>query len=187
MQGDAFERHSVVLPMPPSVPDGMRLELNRARLLPGAEEETQRWMDMLHDRYSECIATLDAERMAFEATFRHTDSDGTEWLYHLSFYGEGGAGLDVSNAVDEAHQEYAYRCKEPGWEELHPVLMLAPEPVRAAMEAWGRTGSDAELRPLGTDSAEPTDIGRYPGVGQPLDSPRSGWLDGATLEHRGAR
>ncbi|WP_299950954.1 DUF6176 family protein [uncultured Modestobacter sp.] len=68
------------LAMPPSVPPGMRLELSRARLLPGAQQETDRWMDMLHERYDECLDTLSAERMAFEATFRHTDTDGTEWL-----------------------------------------------------------------------------------------------------------
>lgn len=101
-------------------------------------------MDMLHERYDECVDTLDAERMAFEATFRHTDSDGTEWLYHVSLYGEGGSGLNISNPVDRAHQEYAHRCKEPGWEELRPVLMLAPAPVRIAMESWGRTGSQPD-------------------------------------------
>lgn len=62
--------------MSASVPAGMRLELSRARRLPGAQDETDRWMDMLHDRYEECLDTLGADRMAFEATFRHTDADG---------------------------------------------------------------------------------------------------------------
>ncbi len=126
--------------MPASVPPGMRLELSRARLLPGAQEETDRWMRMLHDRYEECLDTLSAERMAFEATFRHTEADGSEWIYHLSLYGEGTSGLDLSNPVDRAHQEFAMRCKEPGWEELRPVLMLTPRPLRALMKAWGREG-----------------------------------------------
>lgn len=79
---------------PASVQPDMRLELSRARLLPGAAEETQRWMDMLHERYEECLDTLGPERMAFAATFRHTDSNGTEWIYHFSLYGEGSPGLD---------------------------------------------------------------------------------------------
>ncbi|CAN5604551.1 hypothetical protein BH24ACT14_BH24ACT14_16560 [soil metagenome] len=54
-----------VFEMPPSVPPGMRLELSRARLLPGAQDETGRWMKMLHDRYDDCLDTLSAERMAF--------------------------------------------------------------------------------------------------------------------------
>ncbi|MDQ3358010.1 MAG: hypothetical protein M3424_04660 [Actinomycetota bacterium] len=28
------------------------------------------------------------KRMAFEAQCRHVDADGTQWLYHLSLYGE---------------------------------------------------------------------------------------------------
>lgn len=130
--------------MPPSVPTGMRLELSRARLLPGAEAETERWMRMLHDGYDECLDTLSAERMAFEATFRHTDADGTEWLYHLSLFGESGSGLDLSNPVDRAHHEFALRCKEPGWQELRPVLMLVPRPIQPLIEAWCRDGRVAE-------------------------------------------
>ena len=132
--------------MPPSVPPGMRLELSRARLLPGAQQETERWMAMLHDRYEECVRTLAGERMAFEATFRHTDSDGVEWLYHLSVYGEGGGEMDLSHPVDREHVAFARRCKEPGWEELRPVLFLAPGPVRQAMERWA---ADGDGRPAG--------------------------------------
>ncbi|NYJ07152.1 DUF6176 family protein [Petropleomorpha daqingensis] len=95
----------------------------------------------LHQRYEECLDTLSAERMAFEATFRHTDADGTEWLYHLQLSGEDGGGLDLANPVDAEHQAYAMRCKEPGWEELRPVLLLAPRPIRAAMETWARDGA----------------------------------------------
>jgi hypothetical protein len=36
------------------------------------------------------------------------------------------------------------RCKEPGWEELRPVLLLAPRPIRAAMQTWA---SDGGLQP----------------------------------------
>jgi hypothetical protein len=126
--------------MPPSVPPGMRLELSRARLLPGAQAEAERWMATLHERYEECLDTLSSERMAFEATFRHTDADGTEWLYHVQLYGEDGGGLDLSNPIDAEHQAFAMRCKEPGWEELRPVLLLVPRPVRPVLEEWARTG-----------------------------------------------
>ncbi|HET9059920.1 MAG TPA: DUF6176 family protein [Acidimicrobiales bacterium] len=119
-------------PMPPSVPPGMRVELSRARLLPGAADETERWMAMLHERYPECLGTLPGEKMALEATFRHTDADGAEWLYHLSLYGEGGAQLDLDHPVNRDHVEFAKRCKEPGWEELRPVLLLMPQDVRSA-------------------------------------------------------
>lgn len=78
--------------------------------------------------------------MAFEATFRHTDSDGAEWIYHFSLFGEDSAGLDLSNPVDQEHQAYERRCKERGWEGLRRVLMLAPRPVRPVLEAWGTEG-----------------------------------------------
>lgn len=129
--------------MPMSVPPGMKLELSRARLLPGAEGEAERWMAMLHDRYEECLDTLSAERMAFEATFRHIDSDGTEWIYHVSLYGEGTSGLDLSNPVDQEHVAYGMRCKEPGWEELRPVFMLVPRPIAPLLQEWAETGTVA--------------------------------------------
>jgi hypothetical protein len=128
-------------PMPPSVPAGMRLELSRARLLPGAQQEAERWMAMLHERYEECLDTLGPERMAFEATFRHTDADrprpGTR--PEPAKGGEDGV-LHLSNPVDAEHQAFAMRCKEPGWEELRPVLMLVPRPIRPVVERWGREG-----------------------------------------------
>ena len=43
------------------------------------------------------------------------------------------------------HQAYAMRCKEPGWEELRPVLLLAPRQVLAALQTWARrVGAAAE-------------------------------------------
>jgi hypothetical protein len=66
----------------------MRLELLRARIHPGKESRADEWMRMLNDRVQECRDTLAPERMAFEAQFRHVDADGTQWLYHLSLYGE---------------------------------------------------------------------------------------------------
>ena len=32
------------------------------------------------------------------------------------------------------------RCKEKGWVELWPVLLLVPRPIRPVMEAWARDG-----------------------------------------------
>lgn len=127
-------------PMPPTVPQGMRLELSRAPILPGKEAELAEWMAMLTERYAECVETLSAERHAFEATFRHVEADGSTWMYHVALSGEGGAGLDTSNPVDAAHEAHARRVKERGWEELTPMFMLAPDHIRDAMTRWGATG-----------------------------------------------
>lgn len=127
-------------PMPPTVPPGLRLELSRARIVEGREDEVAEWMAMLTERYDECLATLPAERAVFEATFRHREADGSLWIYHFALMGEDGGGLDESNPVDAAHATYSRRVKEPGWEELEPMFMLTPAHLRAAMERWGASG-----------------------------------------------
>ena len=129
--------------MPASVPAGLRLELSRARLLDGKEAEFDEWMQMLHDRYAECIETLPTERAAFEATFKHVEADGSVWMYHVSVIGENGSGLDTTIPVDAAHEAWARRTKERGWEELEPTFMLAPQHIIDAMATWGRTGAVA--------------------------------------------
>ena len=134
--GPEFAGH----PMPATVPPGMRLELSRAPILPGKEAELEEWMAMLTERYAECVDTLVAERASFEATFRHVEGDGSTWMYHLALYGDGGSGLDTSNPVDAAHEAYARRVKERGWEELTPMFLLAPDHIRDAMTHWGATG-----------------------------------------------
>lgn len=97
---------------------------------------------MLNDRYDECVEPLRAERAAFEATFRHTEPDGSAWIYHLSLVGDDGGGLDETNPIDADHAAFARRVKEPGWDELEPKFMLAPAHIRKAMAAWGRAGTE---------------------------------------------
>lgn len=126
-----------MLEQPSSIPPGLHVELSRARIKPGASDSADRWMAMLNDRIDECVATLDRERMALELVFRRIDDDG-EWLYWLSIYGDGGQCLDESVAIDRDHVAMGKLSKEPGWTEATPQLLLAPEPVRAALLAWAR-------------------------------------------------
>ncbi|MBK5250017.1 MAG: hypothetical protein JJE50_11430 [Actinomycetales bacterium] len=147
-------------PMPTSVPAGLRLELSRARLLPGKGPEFEEWMQMLHERYAQCQETLPAERAAFEATFRHTEADGSEWMYHVSVVGEGGSGLDTSIPLDAAHESYARRVKEGGWEELTPAFMLGPQPLLDAMARFGRTGEACRAHRQGVPGAPARRAGR---------------------------
>jgi hypothetical protein len=139
-----------MLDHPSSIPSGLHVELSRARLLPGASDTTDRWMAMLNDRIDECVATLDRERMGLELVFRRTDADG-EWLYWVSIYGEGGAGLDESIAIDRDHVALGRQCKEPGWTEATPQFLLAAPAVREALLATAM-GSAA-------DGPEPADAG----------------------------
>lgn len=126
--------------MPATVPTGLRLELSRARVLDGKEDEFAEWMSMLTERYEECLETLPAERAVFEATFKHREADGSLRIYHVALMGEDGNGLDESHPVDAAHAAFARRVKEPGWEELEPMFMLTAAHLRDSMQRWGASG-----------------------------------------------
>jgi hypothetical protein len=116
-----------------STPDGLVVKLSRAKVLPGASAEADRWMAMLNDRADECIATLDRERMAIEIIFRLKEN-GEDYLFWVEVHGADGAGLD--SPIDRDHFEQAKRTKEPGWTEAEPQLLLLPEPVRQAVFSW---------------------------------------------------
>ena len=127
-------------PMPSSVPPGLRMELSRARLLDGKEASFDDWMTMLHRRYDECLATLDRELMAVEATFLNQEADGSWWMYHFQLLGEESPGLVPDNPLDQAHLEYAMKTKHAGWEELQPRFFLCPPEVRDAISKAGGAG-----------------------------------------------
>lgn len=107
------------------------------------EHEVDEWMQMLNDREDECVATLDRERMAVEAVFRLRDEHG-DWLYWFCVRGESGEEMDDTHAIDRDHVAYGKRCKEPGWEEAEPQLLLLPEPVRHAVLGWAAHGAGGD-------------------------------------------
>jgi len=126
---------------PRSIPEGLVVELSRAKVLPGASGEADRWMRMLDDRVDECVATLDRERMAVEIVFR-LQEDGEDYLYWVAIKGEGGADLESSeHQIDLDHQAQARRTKEPGWVEAEPQVLMLPDPVREAVLSWAMRGS----------------------------------------------
>ena len=120
---------------PSTIPEGLHVELSRGKVKPGQSAEADRWMQMLDDRSDECVATLDRERMAIEIIFRLKE-DGEDYLYWVSIFGPGGAGLDLSLPIDRDHDAMGRRVKEPGWVEAEPQVLLLPEPIRKAVLAW---------------------------------------------------
>ena len=133
---------------PHSIPDGLVVELSRARVLPGASGEADRWMAMLDERVDECVATLDRERMGVEVVFRLRE-EGHDYLYWVTIRGETGASLESSeHQIDLDHEAFARRVKEPGWVEAEPQVLMLPAPVREAVLAWA-------LRPAASDAPEP--------------------------------
>jgi hypothetical protein len=128
-------------PMPSSVPEGMHLELSRAPVVPGKEDEFEEWMSAINDRYAEHEDALSNERQVFEATFKHREADGQLWIYHLSLMGTATGGLDESLQMGADHAAYSRRVKQPGWEELTPMFMLTPHHIGKIMTHWASTGS----------------------------------------------
>lgn len=128
--------------MPPSVPQGMQLELSRDRLVAGKEQEFEHWTDMLNSRPDELQEGLPAERAVFEATFRSVEADGSTWIYHVALTGEESSGLDETLPVDADHAAYSRSVKEPGWEELEPQFMLTLNHVLEVMKRWASTGHE---------------------------------------------
>ena len=124
------------MPRPASIPEGLVVELSRAKVLPGASQEADQWMAMLDDRADECVATLDRERMAVEIVFRLKE-EGEDYLFWVAIRGEGGADLESSeHTIDRDHVAQARRTKQPGWVEAEPQVLLLPEPVRKAVLDW---------------------------------------------------
>ncbi len=125
--------------LPPSIPPGLVVRLSRAKVLPGASAEADRWIAMLSGRLEECVASLDRERMAIEIIFRLPE-DGEDYLYWVSVHGTDGISFDPDSAIDRDHLEQAKLTKEPGWTEAEPQLLLLPGPVRDAVLAWALRG-----------------------------------------------
>ena len=97
---------------------------------------------MLNDRYDESLAAIPAERAVFEATFRHTEGDGSTWIYRLSLVGEDGGGRDESDQIDADHAAVSRRVKEPCREELQREFILTLAHILATMTARGPTGTE---------------------------------------------
>lgn len=110
---------------PPGIPPALVVRLSRAKVLPGAAAEADRWMAMLGGPLEECVASLDRERMAIEIVFRLTE-DGEDYLHWVSVHGASGISFDPGSAIDRDHLEQARRAKEPGWTEAEPQLCCCP-------------------------------------------------------------
>ena len=114
--------------------------------------EVDRWMAMLNERHDECVATLDRDLMAVEVIFRRRDDDG-EWLYWFSLQvASAPENADAvpeaeRHAIDHDHITFSRRCKERGWEELEPQLLLLPAPVCDAVLTWAKAGASAAPGP----------------------------------------
>ena len=88
--------------------------LDRFTVKLGKEARAHEWMRALNDRIEECRATLDHEKMCFEAVFSE-ELDGRMYLYWIEFKDPGGQPVRESKAeVDRIHLAFWDECIEPG-------------------------------------------------------------------------
>lgn len=101
---------------PPSGPPGyafrfpVAVALQRFEIVPGKEGRFAEWMTYLRTERAAAVATLDGEKMYFEAVFSDT-SAGRSYAYWLTFQGDGGTPVESSTAeLDRRHLEFWNEC-----------------------------------------------------------------------------
>ena len=113
----------------------MKTEFTTFRVKRGMESVANEWMKTLQERRSECVESLERERMHFEAIFR-TERDGRLYLSWFSVQGEGGAPVKGSpHEIDQLHVEFWLKCieKEFAPEHLEHVVSFLPPEVDAVV------------------------------------------------------
>jgi hypothetical protein len=114
----------------------MKIELTRFRVLPGAQERVDEWMQFLNDNMAAVRETLEPEQMYVETIFAET-IEGVQYLYWYSVQGEDGAHVGESEHwLDAKHIEFWTACIDGDYppEELTPRVMIVPDRVLAAMK-----------------------------------------------------
>ncbi len=70
------------------------------------EGRAREWMGLRNDRIAECEATLDQEKVYFEAIWSE-EQDGRMYLYWIEFKGPNGRPVRESEAaVDQIHLDF---------------------------------------------------------------------------------
>lgn len=114
-----------------------RTEFVSFPIRPGMESEADAWMQMLIERRAECVATLDGERMHYEAIFKSV-RDGRLFLSWFSVRSDGGSRVGTSpHEIDRLHVQYWQRCVDTtaAPEVFEHVVSFVPHTVAAAVSA----------------------------------------------------
>lgn len=113
----------------------MQIEMMRFRVLPGATDQVNEWMDFLNSNMPAVLETLEGEKMFVETIFSET-LDGVDYLYWYSIQGEGGIEVqDSTHWIDEVHLKYWKACIDPDFtpQVLTPRVSMIPERITAQM------------------------------------------------------
>ena len=112
--------------------------LDRFTVKLGKESRAREWMDELNARIEECRATLDQEKMYFEAVCSEY-RNGRMYLYWVEFKDPGGHSVRESAAqIDQIHLAFWDECIEPGSRTVMATeLILIPQFIRDAIATHG--------------------------------------------------
>lgn len=120
-----------------TAPGGCAVELVTFAVKAGKEARAEEWIRVLRDRRDECVATLDRERMHYEAIFTAYRQDRL-FLSWFSVQGQGGATAASSPLpIDTVHRDFWDECidREVPPETHAHALSLVPTEIGAAIAA----------------------------------------------------
>jgi hypothetical protein len=125
----------------PIIPKGMHVQLSRHRIRDGMSDEADRWMRLLNDRRSECLATFARDAMAMEVIFRLKEN-GDDFLYWFEVRSAESAGDiatvpdDSLTPIDREHVQISKIAKEPGHVDASVQFVLMAPALEAAIREW---------------------------------------------------
>lgn len=107
----------------------LQAKLQRFEVIEGKEQKFREWMDYLRRERVAAVATLEGEKMYFEAVFSEKVEGGRTYAYWLTFKGEGGKPVESSTSeLDKKHLEYWNDCIKKGSRKIFDgEFYLTPE------------------------------------------------------------
>ncbi|SRR5581483_3697005 len=88
----------------------MKVELTRLKIKHGMSARVDEWFQTLNDRRTECIETLEREKMYVETIFREKIGE-EEFLYWFAIQGAGAEPIETSPyPIDELHRAFGDEC-----------------------------------------------------------------------------
>jgi len=117
-------------------PQRMEVTLYRFELNPDKLDRFQEWVQFEHAHHAETVATLEREKMYFEAIFRDRASQ-RDVIYWLTIRGQNGATSSSSPlAIDHQYQQFMEETLKKGSRKtLTTEYALIPPFIQDAVDA----------------------------------------------------
>ena len=119
----------------------IKTDLRTIPIIEGMEETAEEWMKILIQRRSECVETLEREKMHIESIFK-TYRDGRLYLSWFTVRSSDGETAKTSeHEIDKIHQEYQKKCidRTVKPEDMEHVVSFVPTQVEDAIQQRHRS------------------------------------------------